>query len=355
MTKERKSNVELLRLVALWMIVAYHTIALGIYQHYSDVNVLYKAIWLPLHVGVPIFVMISGYFRIKPSAKGLVKLLSYMFIYTVPLGLYDIYANGGGIFDVVKKLLFVSNSPYWFMRTYLCLYVIAPLINKLLDQSTTKQLLLAMLSLSFVAIYIGIIHFDDSLNAGKNVINFALIYVLGASVQKYELWRLFSRRTYLAAYLVCNLLEIVIYLILSGGIIGEAFFYGCFQYCSPILIMNGLFLFCYFLNLNIRSRYVNWLSGSALAIYLGHTLITHSVIYPTAQHFYEMMQNFYVFLPFVVVFTGVISIGCILFDKILSPIWWSIGKLVLPCERVMLRVSNKITEWAVFIDKHSIK
>ena len=96
MAKVRASNVELLRLIALWMIVAYHTIAFCIYQHFPNVNEIYHAIWLPLHVGVPVFVLISGYFRIKPSVKGAIRLLSYMFIYTVPVGLVSIYQNGGG-------------------------------------------------------------------------------------------------------------------------------------------------------------------------------------------------------------------------------------------------------------------
>lgn len=96
--KERSSNIELLRIVALWMIVVYHIFAFCIFQNYQDVSIFYKAIWLPLHIGVVLFILISGFFRIKPSVKGTVRLLSYMFVYSVPLGLYSVAQHGGGYF-----------------------------------------------------------------------------------------------------------------------------------------------------------------------------------------------------------------------------------------------------------------
>lgn len=255
---------------------------------------------------------------------------------------------GGGIFDVIKTLLFVSNSPYWFMRTYFCLYVISPLINRLLDQSNTKQWIGIIISLSIVAVYIGMIHFDDSLNAGKNVVNFTLIYVLGATVKKYEMWKLFKRQVYLIAYLGLNAIEMLVYMIFAGNLVGEAFHYGCFQYCSPVLMLNAMMLLCYFLNLNFQSRAVNWLANSALAIYLVHTLILYSVIAPVAQSVYEYNSNFVFVFPVVVVFTALISLGCIFVDKLLTPVWWAFSKTVPILERLMVKI---IQREEVFVEK----
>lgn len=122
--KYRSSNIELLRMVALCMIVVYHIFSFCIYPQDKGTHPIYKAIWLPLHIGVVLFILVSGYFRIKPSVKGMVRLLSYMFIYTVPFGLiYHVAESGGGIKRVCETFLFISHSPFWFMRTYNALHI----------------------------------------------------------------------------------------------------------------------------------------------------------------------------------------------------------------------------------------
>ena len=342
MNKERVSNIELLRIVALWMIVVFHILAFTICQVFSDASYIYKAIWLPLHVGVVLFILISGYFRIKPSTKGIIKLLSYMFVYTVPVGLIKIYYDGGGMIDIVKTCLFVSNSPYWFMRTYLCLYVASPIINKLLDISGAKQNLTIILILSFIALYLGLAHFDESLNSGKNVVNFSLIYILGAMINKYKIWEKYSRWSYLWIFLSMNLLEIFIYSVFAGNLIGEGFFYICFHYCSPILIFNAIMLFCFTLNFKFKSRIVNWAARSALAIYLFHPIIVHSIIEPVTHYLYDYNSSFLFVFPLILIIGAVTAIVCIMVDKLLSPIYYISGLLIPFFNRMIARIETKL-------------
>lgn len=91
-TKERESNFELLRVFAMFSIVLYHLIlesskAFG----YAEIRTLQ----LPLHIGVPLFVLISGYFHIRPSFKGLAKLLLPLFAFYVPIELCSKLLFGG--------------------------------------------------------------------------------------------------------------------------------------------------------------------------------------------------------------------------------------------------------------------
>lgn len=80
--KPRESSFELLRIIAQYMIILYHIL---LFIVYADTGApIYKAMWLPLHVGVPLFVVISGYFGIKANVKRLVKLLGLVFVFQVP-------------------------------------------------------------------------------------------------------------------------------------------------------------------------------------------------------------------------------------------------------------------------------
>lgn len=95
-TKERESQFELLRLVAMFTIVLYHIYIHHIGRAYpTSFN---SAIIIPIHVGVPVFVLISGYWGIRVSGKGLARLLGQMAVYTIPMVLvYNHLAGIGGV------------------------------------------------------------------------------------------------------------------------------------------------------------------------------------------------------------------------------------------------------------------
>ena len=78
----------------MFLIVLYHLLLFFIYPIYGDV--FYKAIQIPLHTGVLLFVLISGYFGIKATPKGLIKLVGMMAVYYLPLQLIYICSHSGG-------------------------------------------------------------------------------------------------------------------------------------------------------------------------------------------------------------------------------------------------------------------
>lgn len=92
--KQRESSFELMRLVSMFLIVLYHLFLFFLHPLYE--NDFYKAIQIPLHIGVLLFVLISGYFGIKATPKGLLKLIGMMFVYYLPIQFVYIYLHSGG-------------------------------------------------------------------------------------------------------------------------------------------------------------------------------------------------------------------------------------------------------------------
>lgn len=75
---ERESEFELLRLVAMLLIVLLHIYLLELrWERLAPLN---TAIVIPFHMGVPLFVLISGYFGIRVSGRGIAHLVGQMFI-----------------------------------------------------------------------------------------------------------------------------------------------------------------------------------------------------------------------------------------------------------------------------------
>ena len=71
----RNSSLELVRLLAMFMIVFYHLILFFIEP--IDPSPIFKAVQIPVHIGVILFVLISGYFGIK-RGNGNVRFISYI-------------------------------------------------------------------------------------------------------------------------------------------------------------------------------------------------------------------------------------------------------------------------------------
>lgn len=67
--KPRESNFELARIVSMICIVWYH-LFWSMPETLQDQIPIFKGIQMPLHFGVLLFVMISGYFGIKPTIRG---------------------------------------------------------------------------------------------------------------------------------------------------------------------------------------------------------------------------------------------------------------------------------------------
>lgn len=92
--KTRESSYELLRLISQYMIVVGHILQVVVTPT-SD-EPFYRAIMFPLHVAVPFYVMISGYWGIKASIKGVINLMKFVFVIYIPLLIAKFIVIGGG-------------------------------------------------------------------------------------------------------------------------------------------------------------------------------------------------------------------------------------------------------------------
>ena len=140
----RQSNFELLRLFSQYYIILYHICLYYVYPHNS--MIIYKALQIPLHIGVVVFVLISGYFTIKPSSKGLLKFLAIFLVYSLPELFYNI-VNSQSIKTTLYSLLFISKTHFWFVKTYLYLYLISPILNLWIKKSTEKTTIISLIGI----------------------------------------------------------------------------------------------------------------------------------------------------------------------------------------------------------------
>lgn len=317
-TKQRESNFELLRLFAMFCIIVYHL--LGVIWHDDDAHShgLLIALQTPFHIGVPLFVMISGYFGIRASWRGVLKILVPMFIYYVPIALVSNYVEGGDIKDYIHSLMFLSQTEYWFVQTYLWLFAFSPAINLYIKDINLKKRITIIGVLAFITMYVGNFGNDPYVMDGKDVIHFILLYIIGDTLHEYRnIWENISWKKILTIYLLLNVAVTVSYFWKQSICVN--FF---FPYNSIGIIINSILAFILFGKIKLVSSKINYMAASSFVVYLVHgqpTLFNWQM--DTVVKIYQELGYGVPFIASLLGFSFCVMVFAIGIDKCLVPLY----------------------------------
>ena len=278
----RKSNIELLRVVAMIMIIAHHIAVHSQFSFASD-SITINKLWIQFiqmggKIGVDIFVLISGYFLITSNGiktNKVIKLWLQIFTYSTGIFLAVVLVSpqSFGIKELVKNVLPITFSRWWFASTYFVLYVISPYINILLKSFDKKGyqrfLVLLFFCWCIVPTFLGEAWESNSL------LWFVFLYALAGYVRIHiDINSIMSGGCILVAIVTMALtfLSVIIFDILGLKIAFMAahatFFYN--MQSLPILIISVM-LFVGFANADIGCvPFINVISSTCFGIYLLH-------------------------------------------------------------------------------------
>ena len=174
--KIRASNIELLRIISMFIIVIYHFLAYSVIPNSPELNYITQPLITVLHIGVVCFVLISGYWGIKFSLKGFTKLFLYCSFYSILIYAVAVILNPE-LFSIALSIKSIIPDQWWFIPVYLCLFLIAPIINIPLNTKSYQTKLFFIIILGIISFGFGLL--VPSLSTGKNPLNFVLIYYIG--------------------------------------------------------------------------------------------------------------------------------------------------------------------------------
>lgn len=160
---KRNSGLEMFRIICMILIVLHHLVVHGLDigdGFGSGIN-KYIADILSFggKIGVNGFVLISGYFmaRSRYTVKKFLRLWGQVWFYSVvSLGIFVLISGGdsiGGIRNVLKALLPVLLSQYWFVTSFVVLMLLSPFLNFIIQnirQNQYRNLLIVLFMLCSV-------------------------------------------------------------------------------------------------------------------------------------------------------------------------------------------------------------
>ena len=319
---QRNSAFELLRILSQVFIVLYHICYIWQGKEYSS-QPFFQAVSIPLHIGVVVFVLLSGYFTIKFKISGLVKLLGIFFIYCLPEVIYSV-ATAKDSLHAIRSLMFFSNSHFWFVKTYLYLFLVSPMINLWLKNATERQRWYMVAVFAFVACYMATSMGDNSLSTGKNLVNFIYFYLVGNQLYYYrDKWINIKTSNIVLCYFIFNVVILTLEYYMYGNIVGKMIKRLSFPYSSPLILIGSVMFLMIIGKQNIQSRFINYVAASSLAIYLIHGSrpylpILHGEVCGYLQGVTD--NNLYLFGSYMV-YTLIVITACVVIDKCLTPVW----------------------------------
>ena len=286
MKQKRKSNFELLRIIAILLIISFHYVYKSEYnfQELNYNSFIVKMFYFFGELGVNLFVLITGYFLVngKFSMKKLIKLiLEISFYFNASMFLLMLLVKGNLLIAIKILYYALVINIYWFATAYILLYIISPYLNILIHNMKKgeyqKLLIIAIFIWSIIPTFLVIIN-----NSTEEILYFnrfiwlVIMYLLGAYMRKYSI-KIFNKLSNtiiiaLSSFLIMILSIFVIYyfkgFFAKIGITEVAFLWHINSF--PMLIL-AVSIFEIFAKIDIGyNKVINKIASTTFGIYLLH-------------------------------------------------------------------------------------
>lgn len=331
--KQRQSNIELLRIISMVLVMVLHVnfFALGYptEEEFSNspAGCFTRILFQMISIGsVNTFVLISGWFGIHPTMKGLVSFLfqCIFFFYGIFIAMI-LLGKCTPTFSSIEVTLFFKS---WFIQNYLILFFVAPAINVMLEKMEKSMFAFSLFGLFAIELVYDFLSFGERLfGAGYSALHFIFLYMLAGYVKKYGSFGSLRRFPLTIFFTIVFAMTFIVFMGYCRGI--EAVMrMNC--YTNPLVILSSLSLLLFFSNIRFQSSIINWIAKSTFAIYLVHTNM-----YLMSSYYVKFSNNIYneyssiLYLILMAGYLGAWFMAAILLDKIRLYLWNRINQIKL--------------------------
>ena len=287
MKKERNSSIELLKIVAIILIILSHSLPFyyidTTHISFIDINIaslssekmLMVFIRFMGQIGNAIFIICTAYYLLESKKVKLKKIINMILDTTIIVLLFWLFTSRIGITfkkDVKIYSLFptIYGEQVWFVECYLLLYLIHPLLNIIIRSLKKRELLLV--NVTMILMYSVINMFYDKTFYWNELISFIELYFIVAYIKKYM--KKYSNNLYFNmfnAFIFTFILYLWIIIINLIGIkieyVNAKMLYWL-NISNPFIIMIALSLFNIFKNIQLKSHIINYISSLSLFVYI---------------------------------------------------------------------------------------
>lgn len=288
----RNSNHELLRIIAIYMIVFIHA---NMYLNdfcVGSVNTFFNGMVNGIcNIGVTCFILISGYYGVKFSIRKFIKMECMMITFSVLetavlcIMLPEQMKGAELLEQVVKSFLPFITRKYWFYSCYVCLLFLSSYIHRFIESLSRKEYRRLLFILLFLfSILPTVFYFELIPDNGKGLVQMIMVYMIGRYIRMYRaesINDLIGRKKAIGLFMV---------LWVVNGIshefplqIGAINHHLCKDNSITNLVM-AVILFYVFKDLKLRSKMINNAAAYVFAVFALNNSLVEAVMKTLSEY-----------------------------------------------------------------------
>ena len=221
--------------------------------------------------------------------------------------------------QLARMVLPITTKKFWFVNSYITVYLLSPFMNKMLHTITRKQLnalvalLVVLFSLRVTAL--PITWAQDS-SGGMSVIWLATLYVVGAWL-RITGWSLHRNSSHGWLYLLMSAVLVVSKGVLLQCGIPESYSGKLYGYPSIVVLIESVALFLFFTNRrSIEGQAARWIVGiskHSFSVYIIHFAMIGTV-FTRIAHLDQLHANISLFISAMLIVCVALFLFCVCVD-----------------------------------------
>lgn len=280
-------GIEILRIIAMIMIVSLHTLGQGGILASAVINTPhYHFAWILEIVcfcAVNIYALISG-FVLSEKQFRLSRLINLWFtvaFYTTAITLSMIFTKSPPLnSNIILNALFpISRVQYWYLSAYFGVILFSPFLNIAIKKISTESLKKIFIpGVLFLSILPTLFSSDPLFtHVGYSAIWLCVLYIVGGLIKRFEIHTRFSKKILFTLFISMAVITYISKIVLIYAT--KTFFNienECnvlITYISPTIIISSVALFCTCLKLKpsrISVRLTSFFAPTTLGVYIIH-------------------------------------------------------------------------------------
>lgn len=315
-TKVRQSNIELLRFVSMILIMILHS------DFFSIPNPIVR--WLFVmggDLGVNCFILISGYFTIRPKVKSFASFIFQILFFIVIGNL--LYIWGGRDSRISLNILELN----WFINSYIALFFFAPVLNAFAEKATEKEFRMFLITWAIVEFILGYTVDYLRFERGNSFQAFILIYLIARYIKLHGgKLTTFNKFTDLSICIIFIIISALLLTISKWFGKEQGAIYYLHAYNSPFIIVACIYLLLFFTKIKLQSTIINKIGKAAFAAFLLHAVMMTWYGEICRQIFANYNYILAIFIIFLFIFT--VYFVAFVIDKLRFALWKNIEKII---------------------------
>lgn len=303
-------------------------------------NLLISKIFLSFSVcAVNVFILITGYFSCKTQKRNIGKPLNLIILMiAMDLASYVLQLVTGVQRFSLDGLLLHSFPVNYFVTLFVVFYILSPYINLCINKLSEKGMMRFVFILFLVySIYPSFIDVLEEIlghqikgispigrlgsQNGYNIVNFIMVYCIGAFLNYKGVKTLVEKRKYLTV--------VAIVVSTTFIFIWNQFSHSAVNYHNPFVILLAVSMVLAFMQIHFTSKVINELAKAAFTAFLLHVHIIHYIHID-----YFSKQSPLVFILFILSsITAIYLVSWIawwVYDKFTKPVFRRLDQIQIP-------------------------